>query len=145
LFTTELGYPAIGSGQGNYFQMYRIDPGYTCCLNPSVIAQDSSISAVVDNLYVNVSGWKLTAVPDPATQISDLLADVTGFGPGKSLANEMTLVQTYYAVPDIAATCAVLTDFVSEVKAQTGKKIKPTDARTFTVDAQTIMGELGCH
>ena len=48
-----------------------------------------------------------TLVPLPALPISNLLAAVNGVGPGNSLANKMTLGHTYFAVPDIAATCAV--------------------------------------
>jgi hypothetical protein len=74
-----------------------------------------------------------------------LLAEVIGVGPGKSLENKVRLAQTYYAVPDIQTTCAVLADFVSEVRAQRGKKITPVVADKLIVDAQAIMTAIGCN
>jgi len=81
---------------------------------------------------------------DPATMLKQLLDEVTGVGPGKSLADKASLAMTYYAVPDIQATCAVLTDFVSEVRAQTGKKLPTAQAAKFASDAQAIMAAIGC-
>jgi hypothetical protein len=53
--------------------------------------------------------------------------------------------QTYYAVPDIQSTCAVLTGFVNEVEAQAGKKIaQPLDA-TLIADAEVIEVAIGCN
>ena len=75
------------------------------------------------------------AASDPGTLLRQLHEDVTGVGPGKSLANKVALAQTYYAVPDRQATCAVLTGFVNEVRAQRGKKIAPNLADKLTADA----------
>lgn len=77
-FTTEFGYPAVGSGNGNYFQMYAMDPAYPY-LNPSVVAQDLSISGAVDNVDVRPSGWKLVAVPEPGT-LALLCLGIVGLG-----------------------------------------------------------------
>jgi len=74
-----------------------------------------------------------------------LLANVTGVGPGQSLANKVMLVQTYYAVPDLAAACATLTGFLNEVAAQDGKKLTPTQAASFTAEAAAIMELMGCE
>ncbi len=81
----------------------------------------------------------------PGALLQQLLSDVTQVGPGKSLADKVGLAQTYYLVPDIQATCAVLSDFVSEVKAQAGKKkLTDTQAATITSDAHAIMVAIGC-
>ena len=85
------------------------------------------------------------SVPDAGPLLQQLLIDVTGVGPGKSLANKVKLAQTYYAVPDIQATCAVLTDFVSEVSAQAGKKLTANQGATLTSDARAIMADIGCN
>jgi hypothetical protein len=74
-----------------------------------------------------------------------LLVNVTGVGPGKSLANKVKLAQTYYAVPDLVAACATLTGFVNEVAAQAGKKIAPVKAASFTADAEAVMELMGCE
>ena len=85
-------------------------------------------------------------VPEPGTMLQQLLTDVTGVGPGKSLADKVKLAQTYYAVPDIQATCAVMTDFVLEVKAQAvKKKLTIAQATEFASDANAIMTAIGCN
>jgi len=96
--------------------------------------------------YQFLDNISVEAVPDPGALLQRLLSDVTGAGPGKSLADKVGLAQTYYAVPDIQATCAVLSDFMNEVKAQAGKKkLTDTQAATFTSDAQAIMVAIGCN
>jgi len=87
--------------------------------------------------------WAL-APASPATLLASLLKEVTGIGPGQSLANKVRLAQTYCAAKDLQATCAVLTDFVSEVSAQTGKKLTTAQAAKFTSDAKAIMAAIGC-
>lgn len=77
--------------------------------------------------------------------LQQLLSDVAGVGPGTSLADKITLAQTYYAVPDIQATCAMLTGFINEVRAQRGKKLTPEVADELTADAQAIMAAIGCN
>jgi hypothetical protein len=74
----------------------------------------------------------------PTALLDTLLTEVTGVGPGTSLADKVKFAQTYYAVPDIQATCAVLTGFVNEVKAQAGKKIAPPLDAKLIADAQAI-------
>jgi hypothetical protein len=77
--------------------------------------------------------------------LAALLTEVTGVGPGSSLVDKVALAETYYAVPDIQATCAVLTGFINEVQAQAGKKINPQlDAKLIT-DAQAIEAAIGCN
>jgi Protein of unknown function (DUF1566) len=76
--------------------------------------------------------------------LAALLTEVTGVGPGRSLADKVALAQTYYAVPDIQATCAVLTGFINEVQAQAGKKISPQLDAKLVADAQAIEAAIGC-
>jgi len=80
----------------------------------------------------------------PAALLEQLLNDVTGVGPGKSLADKVALAQTYYAVPDVQATCAMLTGFNREVRAQRGKLIPADLADELTADALAIMEATGC-
>ena len=82
---------------------------------------------------------------DVTLLLQQLLGDVTGVGPGKSLANKVKLMQTYYAVPDSQATCAILTDFVSEVWAQQGKKLEVELANELIVEAEGIALAIGCN
>jgi hypothetical protein len=74
-----------------------------------------------------------------------LLAEVAGQPPGMSLANQISLAQTYYAANNVPATCSVLTGFVNEVKAQNGKKIGTTLAAQLISDAHTLEVAIGCQ
>lgn len=79
-----------------------------------------------------------------ADQLADLLAQVTGFGPGKSLANKVKEIQGYVAANDTTNACTKLNDFLSEVAAQTGKHLTPEQAASFTTQASNIRATLGC-
>jgi len=113
------------------------------------IVSDTPFStfSIVNTAYSDgVAFDRMQFVPalDPAEMLADLSAAVTGVGPGKSLADKVALAQTYYAVPDVQATCAMLTDFNREVRAQRGKLIPAELADEFTADAQAIMEAVGC-
>jgi hypothetical protein len=82
--------------------------------------------------------------PDPTAMLQQLLADVTGVGPGTSLADKVSLAQTYYTVPDIQAACLILGDFKSQVAAQAGKKLTHVFAARLSTDATEIMTAIGC-
>jgi len=81
----------------------------------------------------------------PAEQLAALQTKVTGVGPGASFADKIALAQTYYAVPDVQSACAVLNDFLSQVRAQRDKKITPALADQLTADASAIMAAIGCN
>jgi hypothetical protein len=78
-------------------------------------------------------------------QLAGLRTKVQGVGPGKALANMVLFAQTYYAVPDIPATCAQLTGFVHLVKAQEGKMIANLTALQLLSTATAIEAALGCR
>ena len=78
-------------------------------------------------------------------QLAGLLTKVKGVGPGKSLANAIMFAQTYYAVPDIQSTCTTLTGFMSEVSAQSGKKISTPTASQLLGTTRAIETALNCH
>ena len=88
----------------------------------------------------------ITVNPPPISQaLSALLQEVTGVGPGKSLAAKVMAAQASYAASNTPATCAVLAALVNEVIAQNEKKIDHhLDAKIIT-DTQTIRTALGCH
>ena len=88
--------------------------------------------------------YVLTPIVSPSAMLSQLLAAVTGIGPGKSLANKIVLAQTYFAVPDLDSTCGVLAAFRNEVRAQSGKKLSREVAATLRADATAIMDAIGC-
>jgi hypothetical protein len=88
-----------------------------------------------------------TFVSAPALilDLEELGTVVEGVGPGKSLAKKLAQAKTYFSVPDIVATCDVLSDFVNEVRAQRGKKfLSAALADQLTLDAQAIMAAIVC-
>jgi hypothetical protein len=80
-----------------------------------------------------------------SAQLAGLLTKVHGVGPGQSLANKVMFAQTYYAVPDIQSTCAMLTGFVNEVTAQSRKSIDKLTASQLLATAQAIETALSCQ
>jgi hypothetical protein len=85
------------------------------------------------------------AIPLPEKLLADLKAAVVGVGAGKSLVNKVALAETYYAVPDIQATCAVLDDFQKAAAALRGKKIAGEVAGDLIVDAEAVQSAVGCN
>jgi hypothetical protein len=79
----------------------------------------------------------------PACALADLQTQVVGVGPGKSLANKLTLLQGYLAINDNADACITLTGFINEVHAQSAS-IGATLAASLITQAQTIQTAIGC-
>ena len=75
---------------------------------------------------------------------SRLLDDVTGVGPGKSLAQKVRIATAYYEADDKQATCAMLKAFNNQVKAQSGKKVSVDLARQLMAEARAISGAIRC-
>src|SRR5215469_16741964 len=78
------------------------------------------------------------------TPLAALLTEVTGVGPGTSLADKVTLAQTYHSANDIPNTCSTLTALVNEVTAQERKKISQSAGGQIIADAATIKAAIGC-
>ena len=98
-----------------------------------------------DGLDMVVTGFEIEPQPSVSSLLQQLLTHSTGVGPGKSLANKVSLAQTYYAVPDIQAACAVLESFLHEVAAQRGKKLTAAQADALSGDAAVIMRDMACE
>jgi hypothetical protein len=96
-------------------------------------------------LVVTVSAASAAVlVKGAAEQLTDLGAAVSGVGPGRSLAAKVAAIGGYVAENDTLAACATLQAFISEVNAQTGKKISAVQAASFIGQAQDIETALGC-
>jgi|GEM_PF-574278 len=119
------------------------------CLTASSICSDPASYFYWDSFHPSSTSHALLAEglrqAVPAALLEQLLADVSGVGPGKSLANKITLAQMYFAPPDIEATCGVLNGFLNQVRAQAGKKLTDTQAAGFTSDASAIREAIGCN
>ena len=106
-----------------------------------VLCSTFSFSATTKVLTV---GGTICGASSVADVLQTLLTQVTGVRPGTSLQDKVVLAQTYYAIPDVPATCAALTDFVAQVRAQRGKKLTPVVADELTAIARAIMDAIGC-
>ena len=98
-----------------------------------------------DSRTGELHAYLVSPIVSPSAMLSQLLASVTGIGPGKSLADKIALAQMYYAVPDIASTCSMLGAFIQEANAQTGKKLTPEQATMLVAEAEAIMDTVGCE
>jgi hypothetical protein len=109
-------------------------------------ARNTVVTTWNDTTGLTAAAGEIVPISAVVDWLASLRQSVTGVGPGKSLADKVTLAQTYYAVPDVPATCAALTDFVSQVKAQAGnKKLTTVQAAKLKSDAQAIMAAIGCN
>ncbi len=106
-----------------------------------VAARGASIGFYI----TDASAGPVVSVPDPGKYLQELLEDVRGVGPGKSLYSKITQAQASYKAGDTGATCAILTGFENEVRAQRGKKITRELSDQFIKDAQTVMATIGCN
>lgn len=119
------------------------------CLTESSICDDPASYFYWDSFHPSSTSHALLAEElrqtVPAAVLQQLYADVSGVGPGKSLANKIALAQEYFAPPDNQATCEVLHGFENQVSAQAGKKLTDAQAAEFTSDAGIIMDAIGCN
>jgi len=118
------------------------------CLTETSLCSDPASYFYWDSFHPSSTSHELlaeglsqTLVP---TRLQQLLADVTGVGPGRSLASKVTRAQRNYARSKNQATCGVLRGFVNQVRAQAGKKLTDAQAGGFTADANTIREAIGC-
>ena len=79
-----------------------------------------------------------------AAHLTDLRAAVQGVGAGTSLADKVVAAQATYTAGDTPRTCEVLSAFINQVKAQSGKSIDADTATTLITDATRIRTVLGC-
>jgi hypothetical protein len=106
----------------------------TC--SASAIDGDDANSPVSASFTVHVKG--------AGEQVADLQAAVEGVGPGTSLPNKVTAIQSSVASGQTDESCGELTAFVSEVRAQSGKGILATQASNLIAYGQRILAVLGC-
>jgi hypothetical protein len=105
-------------------------------------------STTVSATSSDVIGTTTLTVTPAASSVDEmvaaLLTAVTGVGPGNSLANKVTDVQDYLAVPDIGSACSGLDDFKLQVSALSGDQIEATLADQLTADANAIKAAIPC-
>src|SRR5262249_39144689 len=79
-------------------------------------------SGVSTLFYGSISTLSINSM-SVSQQLAALQTEVTGVGPGQSLANKVEQALTQYADKNLQATCATLAAFANETEAQAGKKI----------------------
>ena len=104
----------------------------------------TTVSATIGGVSGSATLTVNSTAPSLNQRVAALLVAVTGVGPGPSLANKMTDVQAYLAVPDIVSACSVMDDFTAEVLAQSGKKIPAPLATQLLADAAAIEAAIPC-
>ena len=97
--------------------------------------------------FTSASGELLSDpyVPEALARLDQLAIDVESVGPGRSLRDKIASAQTYFAIPDINATCSTLRAFGNEVRAQSGKTIAADLASRLIGDAERARGAVGCQ
>jgi hypothetical protein len=80
--------------------------------------------------------------PDPLTLLKLKVKAIAKVG--SSLSDKLVLAETYYEVPDVAAGCSMMSDFMSQVRALAGKKFTDAFAAELTDGAQQVMTNHGC-
>ena len=78
------------------------------------------------------------------TPLDEILANVTGVGPGKSLANSVKVIQAKAASGNAQATCDSINPFVNEVQAQSGKTLATAQADLLIAEATQTAELLAC-
>jgi hypothetical protein len=137
----------LGNGDGTF----QAPAPYIVGAVPTSVAvadlnSDGLLDVAVANAHSDNVSVLLNVGPPPVSpRLAALLTEVGGVGPGKSLADKVALAQTYYAAKDVQATCAELTGFVNEVKAQAGKKIAHTLDAKLIADANAIETAVHCN
>lgn len=96
-----------------------------------------------DDSNSSASSFTVT-VEGASQQLADLLYAVQGAGPGKSLSEKVSTVQSLLSQGNTAGACSTLMAFANEVQAQSGKSVETGTASSLLTDAQRIESVLSC-
>jgi hypothetical protein len=111
----------------------------------TAVAEGSTTVSASDSAVTGQAALTVTAaLPSANDLLADLLVAVTGVGPGHSLANQVTLAQTYLAVPDVASACSALGGLQSQLATWSGKQVPAAQASQLTADAEAIKIAIPC-
>lgn len=111
---------------------------------------DTTVNCTATDSNGNTATGAFTGhVSGAAEQLAELEQTVTGVGPGRSLANTTQEVEASLAANQQPQACATLAAFITEVTAQTGKKIQPgtslpSQAGSLIATANRIENVLAC-
>jgi hypothetical protein len=125
---------------------------YTYIFNEQIVNPDGSLTVNAAHEILNagtgfgangdlIFGQSVCGAP---VNIPYLLNEVKGVGPGNSLTAKVNAAGSDFANMDTADGCAALSDFISEVQAQSGKSIPAVQAQTLIADANQVMADANC-
>jgi hypothetical protein len=120
------------------FEVLGIEPGAN--LDPA------SPTAFVTEVRFGADG-RFTGTMRPMTvadELADLVDAATGVGPGTSLAAKARSAGAAFARGEVPVACATLGALLSEVGAQTGKKLAAPLAGAIAAEAAAIASALAC-
>jgi HYR domain/FG-GAP repeat len=107
---------------------------------------DTTVQCTASDATGNVASGSFTVhVSGASGQLPDLLAAVTGIGPGSALLDKVALAQSALGAGNVPAACSALDSFIGLVTAQTGKKLTVGQASILIASAQQIESVLACH
>ncbi|MHB1535250.1 MAG: hypothetical protein ACYC1D_11725 [Acidimicrobiales bacterium] len=125
---------------------------YTYVFNQQIVNPNGSLTVNAAHEYLNAGGvgangdlifGQSVCGATPVT-IADLLTAVQGVGPGHSLAAKVSAAEKAFAKGHTTAGCRILSAFIHEVQALSGKKITATQARTLIADANQVRSTNNC-
>ena len=115
------------------------EPGSTFAIGATTVT-----CTATDDDGATASGSFTVTVRGAGEQLDDLLAAVSGVGPGNSLAAKIR--STISLLPAGGpAVCEPLNGFIAEVRAQSGKQVPAAAATKLIADATRIGAVLGCR
>jgi Galactose oxidase, central domain/Kelch motif len=94
--------------------------------------------------FTALASAELFSAPTALELAPPLVADSTGVGPGKALANKATAIQAAVNAGQTAHVCTRIKDYLALVKAHTGKKLSTDQATQLTTAATDLADELDC-
>jgi HYR domain/WD40-like Beta Propeller Repeat len=101
--------------------------------------------SVTDDDGETVAGSFDVTVRGAREQLVDLLVAVSGAGPGSTLAAKIRTIVGYLPDRALPLACEPLRVFISEVRAQSGKRIPAATAAAWIEDATRIRAVLACR
>ncbi|MDB4542766.1 SGNH/GDSL hydrolase family protein [bacterium] len=118
------------------------------CLTATMLCSDPASYFYWDSFHPSSTSHRLLAdalyqnlVP---VRLQQLLEDVAGVGPGKSLSSKVARVQASYDGDKYQAACGQLNGFINQVDAQAGKSLTSDEADAFSAEASAIGDAIGC-
>jgi X-Pro dipeptidyl-peptidase len=125
------------------------DPNPTIACTPATGSTfpigDTTVNCTGTDASGNVAtGSFVVHVRGASEQLGNLLTDVTGKGPGSSLASKVKAIKAKVDSGKPTTACNQLAAFVAEVNDETGASISSSDAAALLAEAARIGAVLGC-